>query len=165
MTKYLTSFTLLLAGLLLPAQAQYSLEGLVQEAQAQWMFGQWKDADSGGNTAKINIAWDLKKKMIVLQLQTDDLEAKGYTVLEAGAELPTYLGADDAGAVSKGEWNYEDGVVILRLTTTRPYESPRRWAAVFAGNAASGLELRVHELESWGGLVYPAGMTVRFKKD
>ena len=123
------------AALSLSTQAQVSLANLTEEADAGWMFGQWKATDDNGNAVSLNIAWELNKKIVILHVKTSEVEAKGYTVLEPGTELPTYLGADDRGAVSKGDWNYEDGELILRLTTSRPYETPRKWAAVFAGNA------------------------------
>lgn len=164
MITRLSLLLLLSCSLTLPAQGQVSLANLTEEANAEWMFGSWKTTTNEGAPLQLDIAWDLNKKMVVLTVKTADMEAKGYTVLEPGAELPTYFGADTRGTVSKGSWNYEDGRLILRLESSRPYESPRKWASVFGGNASSGLELQIHDLESWGGLTYPASATLKFKK-
>ena len=164
MITRLSLLLLLTCSLILPAQAQVSLAGLADEANAGWMFGTWKTTTDNGDSLQLDVAWDLDKHMVVLTVKTGNVLAKCYTVLEPGAEFPTYFGADNRGTVSKGNWNYEDGELILRLESSRPYESPRKWASVFGGNASSGLELRLHSVESWGGLTYPAMTTMKFKK-
>ena len=162
-TRILTLIALL-CSLSVTSQAQVSLSSLANEANASWMFGKWSATTDNGSTVHLEISWQLEKNMVVLDIKTDDMEAKGYTVLEPGAELPSYLGADNRGSVSKGSWNYEDGALVLRLETSRPYESPRKWASVFSGSESSGLTIRMHGLESWGGLSYPATATLKFKK-
>jgi hypothetical protein len=164
MITRLSLLVLLSFTLIVPARAQVSLASLADEANAGWMFGSWKTTTDNGDALQLNIAWDLDKHVVVLTVKTGDVEAKGYTVLEPGAEFPTYFGADNRGTVSKGNWNFEDGELILRLESSRPYESPRKWASVFGGSASSGLEIRLHDVESWGGLSYPAMTTMKFKK-
>ena len=160
----LTLAGFLALSLSLAARAQSSLVSLVDEANYGWVFGQWKATTDDGAVITLNITWDLNRKVAVLHTSAGDMESKGYTVLVPGAENPTYFGADDRGAVSRGDWNYEGGDLVLRLETSRPNESPMKWAAVFAGGPSTGLEVRMHGIESWGGLSYPANWTLKFKK-
>jgi len=160
----LALLTILSASLTLTARAQTTLSDLVQEAYADWMFGEWKATTDNGSTMRLNVSWDVNKQLVVLHVKADDMESKGYTILEPGAEQPTYLGIDTRGAVSKGVWNYEEGAMVLRLTTHRHYEAPSKWAAAFSGSAAQGLQIKMHSLNSTGSLVYPANMTLKFKK-
>jgi len=160
----LTLASVLALGLSLAARAQTSLAALVEEANYGWMFGQWKATTDSGAAITLKVSWDLDRKMAVLHITTDDMESKGYTVLAPGAENPTYFAADNRGSVSRGDWNYEGGDLVLRLETSRPDESPMKWAAVFTGSPSAGLEVRMHGLESWGGLSYPARWSMKFKK-
>jgi hypothetical protein len=160
----LTLATVLAFGLSLAARAQPSLAGLVDEANYGWVFGQWKATTDSGSPITLKVSWDLDRKVAVLHITTEDMESKGYTVLAPGAENPTYFAADNRGSVSRGEWNYEGGDLVLRLETSRPDDSPMKWAAVFTGSPSAGLEVRMHGVESWGGLSYPARWSMKFKK-
>ena len=160
----LTLAGFLALGLSLAARAQNSLAALVEETNYGWMFGQWKATTDNGSVVSLNMTWDLNQKVAVLHLRTDDMESKGYTVLVPGTENPTYFAVDDRGSVSRGDWNYEGGDLVLRLETSRPNESPMKWAAVFTGGPSVGLEVRMHGLESWGGLSYPARWSLKLKK-
>jgi hypothetical protein len=164
MISRLIAIATLACSLTLTSQAQVTLASLANEANAGWMLGSWKGTTDTGDSIELSFNWELDKHIIVLSLKASGMEAKGYTIMEPGAELPSYMGVDNRGSVSKGNWNYEDGALVLRIETKRPYESPQKWAATFSGSEASGLTLKMHGLESWGGLSYPAMATIKLKK-
>lgn len=164
MISRLIAIATLVCALTLTTQAQVTLASLANEANAGWMLGTWKGTTDNGDSMELGFKWELDKHMIVLTINAGGMEAKGFTVMEPGAEMPSYMGVDNQGSVSKGNWNYEDGALVLRLETKRPYESPRKWAATFSGSESSGLTVKMHGLESWGGLSYPAMATIKLKK-
>jgi hypothetical protein len=146
------------------ARAQTSLAGLVEGANYNWVFGEWKASTDTGDSITLKISWDLNRKMVLLHVVAPDMESKGYTALLPGSENPTYFGVDNRGAVSRGNWDQDGGDLVLRLDIARPNDSPLKSAVVFSGSPSSGLEVRMHGLESWGGLRYPAEWRLRFKK-
>ncbi|MGA1238697.1 MAG: hypothetical protein ACO34E_17750 [Limisphaerales bacterium] len=164
MISRLIAIATLACSLTLTTKAQVTLASLANEANAGWMLGSWKGTTDNGDSMELGFKWELDKHMIVLTINAGGMEAKGFTVMEPGSELPSYMGVDNQGSVSKGNWNYEDGALVLRLETKRAYEAPRKWAATFSGSESSGLTVKMHGLESWGGLSYPATATIKLKK-
>ncbi len=154
-----------LAGLLsCSAYAQGSLEKLVSDASAEWMFGQWGAQTENGDTVSLNVSWDLDKHVVVLHVKAGDMEAKAYTVLEPKAELPKYYSFDNRGSVGKGSWNMEGGELVLRVETDTAERGTRKAAFVFTGSAGTGLQVRMHDVDSSGDLATPARFTLKFKK-
>jgi hypothetical protein len=145
------------------ASAQ-SLEGLVGEASAEWMFGKWQTQTDNGETVTLNLTWDLDKKVALLHVKAGDMEAKGYTVLSPKEELPQYFTFDNRGAVGKGSWNMENDELTLRVNTETPERGTQKSAFVFTGSASKGLEVRMHGIDGSGDLASPARMTLKFKK-
>jgi hypothetical protein len=155
----------LLAGVVsFSAQAQRSLESLVSDANAEWMFGQWQAQTEKGETVTLNVSWDLDKHVVLLHVKTGDLEAKGYTVMEPKAEFPKYYSFDSRGSVGKGSWNMENGELVLRVEAESPERGSWKEAFVFTGGASTGLQVRMHTIDSSGDLATPARMTFKFKK-
>ncbi len=146
------------------AQAQPTLESLVSDAKADWMFGQWQAQTENGDTVTLNVSWDLDKHVVVLHVKAGDMESKGYSVLEPKAETPKYYNFDNRGAVGKGSWAMEDGDLVLRLETETPDRGPRKSAFVFTGTSGSGMQVRMHDVDSSGDLATPARLTLKFKK-
>ena len=146
------------------AQAQISLTSLVADASAEWMFGQWEAQTDNGDAVTLNVSWDLDKHVVVLHVKVGDMESKGYTVLEPKAELPKYYSFDNRGSVGKGSWNMENGELVLRVDTENPDRGPSKAAFVFTGSASSGLQVRMHSVDSSGDLATPARATFKFKK-
>ena len=146
------------------AHAQGSLESLVSEAKAEWMFGQWQAQSENGDSVSLNISWDLDKHVVLLHVKTSDMESKGYTVMEPKAELPKYYSFDNRGSVGKGSWNIENGDLVLRVESQSPDRGPGKIAFVFTGSASTGLQVCMHTVESSGDLATPARMTFKFKK-
>ena len=146
------------------AHAQGSLESLVSEAKAEWMFGQWQAQSENGDPVSLNVSWDLDKHVVLLHVKTSDMESKGYTVMEPKAELPKYYSFDNRGSVGKGSWNVESGDLVLRVESESPDRGPWKAAFVFTGSASTGLQVRMHTVESSGDLATPARMTFKFKK-
>ncbi len=146
------------------AQAQRSLESLVNEANAEWMFGNWQAQTDNGDTLTLNISWDLEKHVVMLHVKANDMESKGYTVLEPKAEMPKYYAFDNRGSVSKGSWNMENGDLVLRVESEVPDRGPRKSAFVFSGSASTGLQVAMHDVDSSGELATSARMTLKFKK-
>ena len=145
------------------ARAQQTLADMVTEANSGWMMGKWQaETDSGGRVT-LAFSWELNQKVIVLHVKTDDLEAKGYSVLEPGASQVSYFGIDDRGAVSRGSWNLEDGELVLRLDIKRSETENIKVALVFTGAATEGLRMRMHGIEG-GSLAQPERLALRFKK-
>ena len=150
--------------LALSAQAQRSLDSLVSEAGAEWMFGQWQGQSENGDTVTLNISWDLEKHVVILHVKAGDMESKGYTVIEPKAELPKYYSFDNRGSVGKGGWNLENGDLVLRVESESADRGPWKSGFVFAGSASTGLQVRMHTVESSGDLATPPRMTFKFKK-
>jgi hypothetical protein len=148
----------------LVAHAQNSLSSLVSDASAEWMFGQWQAQTDNGDTATLNVSWDLEKHVILLHVKFGEMESKGYTVLEPKAELPKYYSFDNRGSVGKGSWNMESGELVLRVDSESPDRGPSKAAFVFTGSAGTGLQVRMHTVDSSGDLVTPARATFKFKK-
>src|SRR5512136_731266 len=154
-----------LAGILsCSAHAQGSLERLVSDATAEWMFGQWEGQSENGDTVTLNVSWDLEKHVVVLQVKTGEVEAKGYTVLEPKAELPKYYSFDNRGSVGKGSWNMENGELVLRVDSESPSRGPWKAGFVFTGSASTGLQVRMHAIDGSGDLATPARASFKFKK-
>jgi len=146
------------------AYAQGSLESLVSEAKADWMFAKWQAETENGDKVTLDVSWDLEKHVIVLHVKFGDIESKGYTVLEPKAELPKYYSFDNRGAVGKGSWNMENGDLALRVESESPDRGPRKTAFVFAGTSSTGLQVSMHDVDSSGDLATPARITLKFKK-
>lgn len=146
------------------AHAQRSLESMVSDASAEWMFGQWQAQTDKGETITLNVSWDLDKHVVLLHVKIRDMESKGYTVIEPKSEQPMYYSFDNKGSVGKGSWNRENGELLLRVDSDSPDRGLWKAAFVFTGNATSGLEIRMHSVESSGDLVTPPRVTYKFKK-
>jgi hypothetical protein len=146
------------------AWAQASLENLVSEASAEWMFGQWQTQTDNGDTVSLTIGWDLEKHVVTLHVKAPEMESKGYTVMESSHETPRYYTFDNRGAVGKGSWNMENDELVLRVDTERPGGETRKAAFVFGGSSSKGLEVRMHTVDSSGSLSSDARMTLKFKK-
>ncbi|HEY5913772.1 MAG TPA: hypothetical protein VJA21_24550 [Verrucomicrobiae bacterium] len=146
------------------ACAQGSLETLVSDAKADWMFAKWQAETDNGDKVTLNVSWDLEKHVVVLHVKAGDTEAKGYTVIEPNAELPKYYSFDNRGSVGKGSWSMENGDLVLRVDTEVPDRGPRKTAFVFSGTSSTGLQVSMHNVESSGDLATPARMTLKFKK-
>ncbi len=146
------------------ASAQGSLENLVSDAKADWMFGKWQAETENGDKVTLNVSWDLEKHVVVLHVKIGDVESKGFTVLEPQSELPKYYSFDNRGSVGKGSWNMENEQLVLRVETEVPDRGTRKAAFVFAGTASSGLQVSMHNVDSSGDLATPARMTLKFKK-
>ena len=128
------------------------------------MFGQWQAQSENGDPVSLNVSWDLDKHVVILYVKVGDIESKGYTVMEPKAELPKYYSFDNRGSVGKGSWNMESGDLVLRVESESPDRGPRKTAFVFTGSASTGLQVRMHTVESSGDLATPARMTFKFKK-
>lgn len=148
----------------LSAHAQPSLESMVSEESMEWMFGQWQAQSENGETVTMNVSWDLAKHVVVLHVKAADMESKGYTVLEPNAEFPRYYAFDNRGSVGKGSWNMENGELVLRTESERPDRGPLKAGFVFTGSPSTGLQVRMHTIDSSGDLVTPARVSFKFKK-
>ncbi len=146
------------------AHAQGSLESLVSEAKADWMFGQWQAESENGEPVSLNISWDLDKHVVLLHVKIGEVESKGYTVMDPKAELPKYYSFDNRGSLGKGSWNTENGDLVLRVESESPDRDPWKAAFVFTGSASTGLQVRMHTVESSGDLATPARRIFKFKK-
>ena len=145
------------------ALAQRSLESLVSEAGADWMFGQWQGTWEMGEYITLSLSWDLEKHVAVLQWKGPDWEFKGYTVIEPKSEMPKYYGFDSRGSVDKGSWRMEGGELVLRVESESATQGSSKLGIIFTGSASEGLKLRFHAIDSSGGLVTPAWDTRKFK--
>lgn len=146
------------------ACAQGSLENLVSEAKADWMFAKWQAETENGDKVTLNVSWDLEKHVVVLHVKIGDMESKGYTVMEPKAELPKYYSFDNRGSVGKGSWNMENGDLVLRVESEVPDRGPRKTAFVFTGTPSTGLQVSMHSVDNSGDLATPARMNLKFKK-
>jgi len=145
------------------ACAQASLESLVSDAKADWMFAKWQAETDNGDKVTLNVSWDLEKHLAVLHVKIGDMESKGYTVLEPRDEMPKYYSFDNRGAVGKGSWNMENGDLVLRVESDTD-RGPRKTAFVFTGTSNTGLQVSMHTIDNSGDLATPARMVLRFKK-
>jgi hypothetical protein len=145
-------------------QAQRSLDSLVSEANAEWMFGQWQTQTDSGDSVTLNISWELDKKVTVLHVKAPDMESKGYTVIEPNAEMPKYYSFDNKGSVGKGSWGMEGSELVLRVESESADRGPRKVGFIFSGSASEGLKVTMHTIGSSGDLETPARMTLKFKK-
>jgi hypothetical protein len=148
----------------LSAQAQQSLAELVTEAKADWMFGQWEAQTDNGDTVRLNVSWDLDKHVVVLHVQAGEVNSKSYTVLDPTSREARYVSFDNRGSVGKGTWAMESDELVLRTESQSSERGPWKVAFVFTGNASEGLQVRMHTINESGGLVTPARMTLKFKK-
>ena len=147
------------------ALAQRSLENLVSDADAEWMFGKWQAQTDNGDAVSLNVSWDLDKHVVLLHVKVGDMESKGYTVMERNVEQPKYYSFDNRGTVGKGSWNMENSDLTLRVESESPDRGPTKTAFVFTGSATTGLQVRMHSVDSSGDLVTPARATFKFTKE
>ncbi|MCB1125697.1 MAG: hypothetical protein KDM81_04320 [Verrucomicrobiae bacterium] len=164
MLKRTITLALVLAGSCLAAHAQPSLRDLVNEAQAEWMMGTWEGPTDDGQTLTHTFAWDLDKKIIVMKGKVGDMAYLGITAIDPETGEPKYSGYDSQGTVSKGTWSEESGDVALRIDGHSPTEGKRKIGVVFGKASGGGLQLRMHGVDQWGYLQYPAAMTINLKK-
>lgn len=148
----------------LPAQAQPSLDSLVSEANAEWMFGQWQGQSENGDAVTLNISWDLDKHVVLLHVKTPGMESKGYTVVDPKAEMPRYYSFDNRGSVGKGSWAMEGSDLVLHVESESASRGPWKVGFVFAGSASEGLQIRMHTIDSSGDLTAPPRSIFKFKK-
>jgi hypothetical protein len=148
----------------LGTQAQQSLADLVTEAKADWMFGAWEAQTDNGDSVRLNVSWDLEKHVVVLHVKVGDVESKGYTALDPASREARYSSFDNRGSVGKGSWGMESDELVLRTESQSPEQGARKAAFVFTGSASEGLQVRMHPINESGGLVTPARMTLKFKK-
>lgn len=146
------------------ASAQQSLQDLVSEANAEWMFGRWQATTDSGDSVTMEVQWDLEKHVIVLHVKAPDMEAKGYTFLESGSPEPKYVSFDTRGSVSKGGWNMEGGELVLRTESRTADRGTWKAGVVFTGSASRGLQVRMHRIDDSGDLATPARFELKFKK-
>lgn len=145
------------------AQAQTTLEDMVNQGNAAWMFGKWEGPADDGTSVALNFSWDLNKHVVVLHGKVDDMEFKGYSALEPGSDEVKYTGFDNRGVVSRGTWGLESGELTLRLES-KTAEGSRKMAVVFIGSTSQGLEVRLHGVSDSGSVVSPARTTLKLKK-
>jgi len=155
---------LLACALSFSALAQNSLENLVSDQSVEWMFGNWQAQADNGDTVTLSISWDLAKHVVALHVKTAEMESKGYTVMEPKEDRPKYYSFDDKGSVGKGSWDQENGDVVLRVETETSGRPAWKAGFVFSGSASTGLQVRMHNIDSSGDLVTPAKATYKFKK-
>jgi len=153
-----------LGGLLITAQAQPSLADLVSEAQAEWMLGTWEGTTNDGTLLTHSFAWELDKKVILMRGKVGDMSYLGIASIDSATGEPKYVGFDSQGNQSKGTWADEGGDVALRLDSTGADGAKRKMAVVFGRATGGGLEMRLHQVDQWGYLDYPAGLTIKLKK-
>lgn len=146
------------------ARAQRSLESLVSEAKAGWMFGQWQGTGEKGEVTTLSISWDLEKHVVLLHLKMPGIETKGYTVIEPKSEMPRFYSFDKEGTVSKGAWAVEGSDLVLRVEAESATLGSWKQGFVFTGNAREGLQVRLHGIDSSGNLT-TAKEILKFKKD
>lgn len=144
-------------------QAQRTLADLVEEANAGWMIGTWKATTDEGGAFTLSFAWDLGRRVIALHGKGDDVEFRGFSLLEPGSDEVSYMGFDNRGSVSRGKWAMENDELVLRVES-RTEEGTSKMAAVFTAAANGGLNLRLHRMDDWGGLISPEQTLLRFKK-
>ena len=145
-------------------QAQRSLDSLVSEAGAEWMFGQWQAQSDNGDTVTLTVSWDLEKHVVLLHVKASDMESKGYTVIEPKSEMPKYYSFDNKGSVGKGSWAMEGSDLVLRVESESSSRGPWKVGFIFGGSASEGLKVSMHSIESSGDLATPARTTFKFKK-
>jgi hypothetical protein len=150
---------------LLTAQAadQSSLAGLVSEAGADWLFGTWQGTSDDGTALTHSFAWDLNKEIIIMRGEMGEMAYLGVTAIDPDAGEPKYTGYDSQGGVSTGAWGEESGDVALRLEINNPTEGKNKMAVVFA-QKSGGLEMRIHGVNDWDSLQYPAWASILMKK-
>ncbi len=146
------------------AHAQRSLESLVTEAGAEWMFGQWQASSDNGDSVTLNVSWDLDKHVAILHVKSTDMESKGYTVKDPKSEEIKYLSFDNRGSVGKGSWAMESGELVLRVESESADRGPWKAGFIFSGSASEGLKVSMHNVDSSGDLEKPARRTFKFKK-
>jgi hypothetical protein len=84
------------AGLMsLGAYAQQNLAGLVEEAKAGWMFGEWEAKDENGDPITLNVSWDLAKHVAILHVKTSEMESKGFSAIDPSSSEVKYVSFDD----------------------------------------------------------------------
>src|SRR5262249_36585927 len=75
----------------LGAIAQQTMADLVAEANAEWMFGQWEAQTDSGEPVKLNVSWDLEKRVVVLHVKTSDMESKGFSYKSPSSDEVKYF--------------------------------------------------------------------------
>lgn len=158
------ALSLLLSGAMVAVHAQQSLVELVDEARAHWMLGTWEGPTNDGTLLTHTFAWDLDRKVIVMRGKAGEMAYLGVTAIDPATGDPRYTGFDNRGAVSKGTWAEEAGDLALTLESHSPTDGKRKMGVVFGRGADGGLELRLHAVDDWGYLRYPAGAVVKMKK-
>ena len=158
------TLALVFAGSVLTASAQQSLVDLVSEAQAEWLLGTWEGTMDDGSAVTHSFAWELDKKVIVMKGKLGEMAYLGVTAMDPGTNEPKYSGYDSRGGVSNGSWTEESGDVALTMESTNPTEGTRKFAVVFGKASGGKLEFRMHGIDDWGSLNYPAWGTIELKK-
>lgn len=161
--KLTLALTLCISLLTVQAVAQSSLADLVNEAGADWMFGTWQGTGDDGTSVSHTFTWELDKKVIIMRGQMGDLAYMGMTAVDPDTYEPKYTGYDNRGGAASGVWGEESGEVVLRLVAKNPTEGKIKMAVVFAQKSGR-LEMRIHGVDDWDDLQYPAWASVLLKK-
>jgi len=104
---------------------------------------------------------DLDKHVVIIRGQVGDkIKFMGITRLDPEIAEATYTGFDNRGGTSKGTWDMEGGDLVLRIEGVSPDGNTWRGAVVFAQAGDKKLEMRMHSLDQWGDLEYPARFSI-----
>lgn len=146
------------------AYAQQSLQDLVSQARAEWMFGQWQGESENGDQVDLTVSWDLDKHVVLLHVKAGEMESKGYSAKDPKGDEVKYVSFDNRGSVGKGSWNMESDELVLRTESQSAERGPWKVAFVFTGSASEGLKIRMHTIDQYGDMASPARATFTFKK-
>lgn len=162
-TRY-AALALLACGLTTTAVAQDTLQDLVTQARAEWMFGRWQGESENGDKVDLTVSWDLEKHVVLLHVKAGDMESKGYSAKDPRGEEVKYVSFDNRGSVGKGTWGMESDELVLRTESQSPERGPWKVAFVFTGSTSEGLKIRMHSVDQYGDMQTPARATFTFKK-
>ncbi len=144
--------------------AQQSLPDLVRQAKADWMLGRWECQTENGQTVSLTISWELEKHAIAFNIKTPETEAKSYSVKDPSGDEVKFFSFDNRGSVTTGTWAMEGEELVLRIESQIPDRGTEKAAVVFSGTASEGLKVRMHSLDSSGGMVTPPRFSLKMKK-
>lgn len=95
-----------------------NLGGVVAEAEADWLLGQWSAND--GTEVSVSFEWTLDKHVILVRFSSGDTQARGMITYRAAKEEVLYVSADNKGATGSGHWSLRTGHPTLFYEHHKP---------------------------------------------